>query len=193
MRPNYKVSVGVSNKHVHLSKEDLEVLFGEGYELTFKKALKQPGQFAAEEQVEVVGSKGSAKLRVLGPLRKHTQVEIAQTDARSLGISAPVRESGKLEGSACARIVGPKGEVNIDCGVIVAKRHVHLNPEQTKESGAVNGEIVKVAVGEGERKLIFDDVVLRTGAEHEGEFHIDTDEANAAGLANDQTVEIIFG
>ncbi|MCQ2560942.1 MAG: phosphate propanoyltransferase [Clostridia bacterium] len=192
MRPNYKVKLGISNKHIHLSQADLEALFGEGAELTFKKALVQPGQFAAEEQVEIVGAKGSAKVRVLGPVRKATQVELSMTDARTLGIKAPIRESGKLEGTPGLKVIGPKGEVELQEGVIVAKRHVHLSAAQAEEAQAVNGEIVKVVIGEGERKLVFDDVVCRCGDGHEAEMHIDTDEANAACAANDQIVEIIF-
>ncbi|MCQ2553874.1 MAG: propanediol utilization protein, partial [Clostridia bacterium] len=119
----YKVPVGISNKHIHLSQADLEVLFGEGAQLTLKKELKQPNQFAAEEQVQIVGPKGSATVRVLGPTRKETQVELSMTDTRSLGIKGvPVRQSGKLEGTPGLKIVGPKGEVELDHGVIVAQR-----------------------------------------------------------------------
>ena len=186
----YKVPIGVSNKHLHLAKAELEALFGAGYELTFKKELKQPGQFAAEEQVEVVGPKGSSKLRVLGPLRPETQVELAMTDARALGIKAPVRESGKLDGTPGCKLVGPKGEIEISKGCICALRHIHLSTEQAAEAGVKDKEFVSVKVG-GERGLVFDQVLIRSGSAHFREMHIDTDEANAAGLANDVEVEIL--
>ena len=186
----YKVPIGVSNKHLHLSQKDLEALFGAGYELTFKKALVQPGQFAAEEQVTVVGPKGQAKMRVLGPVRPETQVELAMTDARSLGISAPVRESGKLDGTPGCKLIGPVGEVEIEKGVIVALRHIHLNDEQAKEAGVVDKQFVSVKVG-GERGLVFDKVLIRSGAAHFKEMHLDTDKANAAGVGNNAEVEIL--
>ena len=186
----YKVPVGISNKHLHLSQEDLEKLFGAGYELTFKKALVQPGQFAAEEQVVVVGPKGETKLRVLGPVRAETQIELAATDARTLGFKAPVRESGKLDGTPGCKIIGPKGEIEISKGVMIALRHIHLTDEQAKEAGVADKQFVSVKVG-GERGLVFDNVLIRAGEKHFKEFHVDTDEANAAGLANDQEIEII--
>ena len=187
----YKVKVGISNKHLHLSQEHLEILFGKGAELTVKKELGQPGQFAAEETVEVIGPKRSlGQVRVLGPVRKETKVELALTDARGIGIKAPVRESGKLEGTPGCKLVGPCGEIELDHGVIAALRHVHLNPEQAKEAGVVDKEIVMVKV-EGERGLVFDNVLVRSGDAHEAELHFDTDEGNAAGLANDVICEII--
>ena len=187
----YKVKVGISNKHLHLSQEHLEILFGKGAELTVKKELGQPGQFAAEETVEVIGPKRSlGQVRVLGPVRKETQVELALTDARGIGIKAPVRESGKLEGTPGCKLVGPCGEIELDHGVIAALRHVHLNPEQAKEAGVEDKEIVMVKV-EGERGLVFDNVLVRSGEAHEAELHFDTDEGNAAGLANDVICEII--
>lgn len=187
----YKVKVGISNKHLHLSQEHLEILFGKGAELTVKKELGQPGQFAAEETVEIIGPKRSlGQVRVLGPVRKETQVELALTDARGIGIKAPVRESGKLEGTPGCKLVGPCGEIELDHGVIAALRHVHLNPEQAKEAGVVDKEIVMVKV-EGERGLVFDNVLVRSGEAHEAELHFDTDEGNAAGLANDVMCEII--
>ena len=158
----YQVPAGISNKHIHLSRKDMDVLFGEGSELTKKGDLKQPGQFAAEEQVVIEGPKGSAKLRVLGPFRKETQVELAMTDARTLGIKAPVRESGHLEGTPGCKLIGPCGEVELDHGVMVAQRHVHLNPEQAIEAGVKDKDIVCLKI-DGERGLIFDNVVVRTG------------------------------
>ncbi|MEG1584190.1 MAG: PduL/EutD family phosphate acyltransferase, partial [Anaerovorax sp.] len=132
----YKVEVGLSNKHLHLKTEDIEILFGKGHELTPTKPLKQPGQFACEEKVDIVGPKSTLKgIRVLGPARPETQIELAMTDARTIGISAPVRESGKLEGPPGCKLVGPKGEIELDHGVIVALRHIHLTPAQAVEAG----------------------------------------------------------
>ncbi len=187
----YQVPVGISNKHIHLSRKDMDVLFGEGSELTKKTDLKQPGQFAAQEQVVIEGPKGSAKLRVLGPFRKETQVELAMTDCRTLGLSAPIRQSGDLKGTPGIKITGPCGSVEIDHGVIVALRHIHLSAEQAKEAGVVDQQIVSVRVG-GERGLTFDQVVIRCGDAHTAEFHVDTDEGNAAKLANGDMVEIIL-
>lgn len=187
----YKVKIGLSNKHVHLSQEDLEKLFGPGYELTPSKPLVQPGQFAAEEKVDIVGPKKTLTgIRVLGPVRKETQVELALTDARTIGIKAPVRESGKLEGTPGCKLVGPCGEVELDHGVIAALRHVHLNDEQAKEAGVKDGDWVSIKI-EGERGLIFDHVLVRAGEKHEKEVHLDTDEGNAAGCGPDAVCEII--
>ena len=160
---SYKVNIGLSNKHVHLSQADLEKLFGEGYELTPSKPLVQPGQFAAEEKVDIVGPKKTlAGIRVLGPVRPETQVELALTDARTIGIKAPVRESGKLEGTPGCKLVGPCGEIEIDHGVIAALRHVHLNDDQAKEAGVKDGDWVSIKI-EGERGLVFDNVLVRAG------------------------------
>lgn len=187
----YKVPVGLSNKHLHLSAKDLEALFGAGYELHPTKDLKQPGQFAADEKVDIVGPKGTLKgIRVLGPVRPETQIELAMTDCRSIGVSAPVRESGKLDGTPGVKLVGPAGEVELEKGVIVALRHVHLSAEQAAEAGVVDKEMVSVRVG-GERGLVFDNVLIRSGAGHEREIHLDTDEGNAAGLKNGVEVEIL--
>jgi putative phosphotransacetylase len=187
----YKVGIGVSNKHLHLSKEHLAALFGEGYELTVKKALVQPGQFAAEEQVDIVGPKGTIPhLRVIGPTRPETQVELAVTDARGIGLAPPVVESGHLDGTPGVKLVGPKGEVDLERGAMVALRHIHLNPQQAEDAGLADHDVVTVATY-GTRPLIFEGVVIRAGTAHEREFHIDTDEANAAGLGNGEEVEII--
>ncbi len=188
----YKVPVGISNKHLHLSKKDLETLFGVGAQLTKKKDLKQPGQYAAEECVEIIGPKDSFKsVRVLGPERKETQVELSMTDCRALGIKAPLRQSGNLEGTPGVKLVGPAGEVALDHGAIVAQRHVHLNAAQAKEAGVTDQQMVSVRIP-GERDIVFGNVVCRCGSAHEAEFHIDTDEANAAGAVNDLAVEIII-
>ena len=186
-----KVLVETSARHVHLSQEHLEILFGKGHELTVKKMLSQPGQFACEEKVDIVGPKKTLKgIRVLGPARKETQVELAMTDARSIGITAPVRESGKLEGTPGCKIVGPCGEIEIDHGVIVALRHVHLNDEQAAEAGVKDGDMVSIRI-EGERGLVFDNVLVRAGSKHEREVHLDTDEGNAAGCKADTVCTII--
>lgn len=188
---SYKVPVGLSNRHLHISEKDLAILFGEGYQLTPYKELKQPGQYAAEEKVDVVGPKSTLKgVRILGPVRPETQVELAMTDARALGVDAPVKESGKLEGTPGIKLVGPKGETEIDYGAIVALRHVHLSPEQAKEAGVVDKQVVSIRFG-GERGLVFDNVLVRSGEGHNREIHLDTDEGNAAGLQNGDLGEII--
>lgn len=174
-----KVTIEGSGRHVHLSIEDLETLFGKGYQLTPKKWLSQPGQFASEERVKIEGPKGSfASVSVLGPVRPETQVEISFTDARTLGVTAPVRESGDIKGSAPIHIVGPKGEIDISEGVIVAKRHIHFTPEDAEKMGIKDKQIVKVKVG-GERALIFDEVVARVSPKYATFMHIDFDEVNA--------------
>lgn len=187
----YEVKIGLSNKHLHLQKEHIEILFGKGHELTPTKPLVQPGQFACEEKVDIVGPKNTLKgIRVLGPARPETQVEVAMTDARTLGIKAPVRESGKLEGTPGCKIVGPCGEVEIDHGVIVALRHVHLSPAQAEEAGVKDKDIVSIKI-EGERGLVFNNVLVRSGDAHEREVHLDTDEGNAAGCGSDAVCTII--
>ena len=187
----YEVKIGLSNKHLHLQKEHIEILFGKGHELTPTKPLVQPGQFACEEKVDIVGPKNTLKgIRVLGPARPETQVEVAMTDARTLGIKAPVRESGKLEGTPGCKIVGPCGEVEIDHGVIVSLRHVHLSPAQAEEAGVKDKDIVSIKI-EGERGLVFNNVLVRSGDAHEREVHLDTDEGNAAGCGPDAVCTII--
>lgn len=187
----YEVKIGLSNKHLHLQKEHIEILFGKGHELTPTKPLVQPGQFACEEKVDIVGPKNTLKgIRVLGPARPETQVEVAMTDARTLGIKAPVRESGKLEGTPGCKIVGPCGEVEIDHGVIVALRHVHLSPAQAEEAGVKDKDIVSIKI-EGERGLVFNNVLVRSGDAHEREVHLDTDEGNAAGCGPEAVCTII--
>jgi putative phosphotransacetylase len=187
----YKVGVGISNKHVHLNETDLATLFGAGHKLTVKKELSQPGQFAAEELVDVVGPKGTLKgIRVLGPTRKESQVELAMTDARVIGLSLPVRESGVLDGTPGVKLIGPEGEVDLAKGAIIALRHIHLSSSQAKEANVKDKDWVTVKTF-GSRPLIFEDVLIRSGAAHLSEMHIDTDEGNAAGLKNEDKVEII--
>lgn len=179
-----QVPIGISNKHVHVSKADLEALFGEGYELTPKKDLSQPGQYACEETVDVVGPKGTLKkVRILGPIRPETQVELAQTDARAIGISALLRESGKLEGSAGCKLVGPKGEVELDKGCIVAHLHIHFHTDEAEKMGIKDKQTLNVLV-RGQKDVVFCDVIARVGDKMKLDFHLDTDEANAALVKN---------
>lgn len=188
----FKVAVGISNKHVHVSEADLAALFGAGHKLTVKKDLSAPGQFAAEEQVDVVGPKGTLKaVRILGPCRKETQVELAQTDARGVGLALPVRESGKLDGSPGCKLIGPAGEVVLPKGAIIALRHIHLDPDDTEKAGLKDKDWVTVKTF-GTRPLIFEDVLIRVvEGMHVTEIHLDTDEGNAAGITNGDTVEVI--
>ncbi|MCD7797310.1 MAG: phosphate propanoyltransferase [Clostridiales bacterium] len=180
-----KVLVEISARHVHLSQADLETLFGEGYELTVKKELSQPGQYACNERVKVIGAKSEfLAVSILGPVRKETQVELSLTDARSIGVDAPVRESGVLDGSGSCKLVGPKGEVEISKGVIAAKRHIHATTADAEKMGLTNGEIVSVEIPTSNgRNLTFGDVVVRVSDTYALEMHIDTDESNAAGMA----------
>lgn len=181
------VIVEISARHLHLTQEHLDILFGAGYKLTPKKDLSQPGQFACEEKVEVVGPKSSMKLSILGPVRPATQVELSLTDARSLGIKAPIRESGDVASSGACKLVGPCGEVDLAEGVMVAKRHLHIIPEDAEKAGVVDKQIVKIAVKSDERSLVFDDVIARVSSKAATAVHLDTDEANAAGISG--TVE----
>ena len=179
-----QVLVEISARHVHLSQADLETLFGEGYELTVKKMLSQPGQYACEERVKVVGAKSEfPAVSILGPVRKETQVELSLTDARSIGVQAPVRESGDLEGSGSCKLVGPKGEIEIEKGVIAAKRHIHATTKDAEEMGIENGQIVVEIPTANGRNLTFGDVVVRVSDSYALAMHIDTDEANAAGMS----------
>ena len=175
------VLVETSAHHVHVTKEHLEVLFGEGYELTVKKMLSQPGQYAAEERVTVVGPKRElANVSILGPVRKATQVELSLTDARSIGVSAPVRESGDVAGSGACKLVGPKGEVELTEGVIAAKRHIHMTPADAESYGVKDSQVVSVKIDSNGRSLVFGDVVIRVSDKYALAMHIDTDECNAA-------------
>ena len=177
-----KVLVETSARHIHVSREALEVLFGQGYELTKKKDLSQPGQYACEEKLVVVGPKGTLKASILGPTRPATQVEISLTDARSIGVSAPIRESGDTKGSGACKLVNPEtgAEYELTEGVIAAKRHIHLTPEAAAEFGVADKEIVSVKIAsDSERTTIFGDVVVRVSEKFAPAMHIDTDEANA--------------
>ncbi len=182
---NKPVLIETSARHVHVSRRVLDILFGEGYELTVKKDLSQPGQFACEERVQVIGPKSSfPAVSILGPVRPETQVELSAGDARSIGVKAPIRESGDLEGSAGCRLVGPKGEVEIKDGVIIAKRHIHMTPEDAEKYGLEDKQVVSVKVDTAERSLIFGDVVVRVSPKYALAMHIDTDESNAAGCTS---------
>lgn len=175
------VLVETSARHIHVSQKDLETLFGKGYELTRKKDLSQPGQFACEERVQVVGSKGSfPAVSILGPVRPETQVELSASDARSIGINAPCRESGDIAASGGCRLIGPAGEVELTEGVIIAKRHIHATPEDAEKYNVKDKQIVSVKIESDGRSLTFDDVVVRVSPSYALAMHIDTDEANAA-------------
>lgn len=185
------VPVGVSARHIHLSAEHVAILFGEGSELTVAKPLSQPGQYAANETVAVIGPKGSfPKVRILGPVRKATQLEVSRTDAFSLGINPPVRESGNIKGSAGITIKGPAGEVTIEEGVIVAARHIHFHTSDAEKWGIADKQHLKVRF-QGERGVVFEQVIARVSPDFALDMHIDTDEANAAGIKNGDTAEII--
>ena len=175
-----EILVEMSARHIHLSREAVDVLFGEGYELTKKKDLSQPGQYACEEKLVVVGPKGTLKASILGPTRPATQVEISLTDARSIGVVAPIRESGDTKGSGACKLVNPDNgaEYELTEGVIAAKRHIHLTPESAAEMGVSDKEIVSVKI-ESERTAILGDVVVRVSEKFAPAMHIDTDEANA--------------
>lgn len=186
------VLVETSARHVHVDRKTLDILFGEGYELTHKKDLSQPGQFACEERIQVVGTKGSfPSVSILGPIRTNTQVELSAADARSIGIKAPVRESGDIAGSGACKLVGPKGEVEISEGVIIAKRHIHCTPEDAEKYGLSDKQVVSVKITSAERSLVFGDVVVRVSPKFALAMHIDTDESNAAGATPGLMGEII--
>ena len=183
------VPVGNSNRHIHLSQADLDQLFGAGYQLTPMKELSQPGQFACKETVTICGPKGAIeKVRVLGPVRKETQIEIVAGDCFKLGVKAPAKLSGDLAGTPGITVVGPKGSVQTAQGLIVAQRHIHMAPADAQAYGVQDGQIVKIRVG-GLRGGIYDNVAIRVTTSSKLECHLDTEEANAMGVAG--TVEIV--
>ncbi len=174
------VLIETSARHVHVTKETLETLFGKGYQLTKKKDLSQPGQFACTERVQVIGPKNSfPAVSILGPERSADQVEISASDARTLGITAPVRESGDVAGSGACKLVGPAGEVELKEGVIIAKRHIHMTPEDAEKYGLSDKQVVSVEIKSAERSLVFGDTVVRVSPNYALAMHIDTDESNA--------------
>lgn len=183
------VPVGISNRHIHLSKTNLDQLFGAGYQLTPMKELSQPGQFACKETVTICGPKGAIeKVRVLGPVRKETQIEIVAGDCFKLGVKAPAKLSGDLAGTPGITVVGPKGSVQTAQGLIVAQRHIHMAPADAQAYGVQDGQIVKIRVG-GLRGGLYDNVAIRVTTSSKLECHLDTEEANAMGVAG--TVEIV--
>ncbi len=187
-----EVLVEISARHVHVSEEHLEILFGKGYKLTPKKDLSQPGQYACEERVTVVGPKKElAGVSILGPCRKATQVEISLTDARAIGVKAPIRESGDVKDSGACKLVGPAGEVDLTEGVIVAKRHIHMTTADAEKYGITDSQIVSVKIPTEGRALIFGDVVARVSDSYALAMHLDTDEANAASIPGSCIGEIL--
>ena len=185
------VPIGVSNRHIHLDRADMDILFGQDSELTFKKELGQPGQYAAEETVTLHGPKGElGRVRVLGPLRNESQVEVSVTDGFALGVRPPIRESGKLKGTPGVTIAGPKGTIEKDTGTIAALRHVHLDPETAQRIGVKDKQMVKVEI-RGLRGGILHNVLIRVSEQFAPEMHIDVDEANAFGVKNGDRAYII--
>ena len=187
-----EIPVGISNRHIHLSQQDVETLFGAGYQLTPLKDLSQPGQYACKETLTLVGPSMRAieGVRVLGPVRKNSQVEISKTDSFQLKVNPPVRESGKTEGSAPVTIIGPKGVVSLKEGCIIANRHIHMSEEEGAAFGLKDGDYVTVEAN-GERRTTFYDVQVRVNKAFRLEMHIDTDDANAAGIGNGTKVKVI--
>ena len=187
-----KILIETSARHLHVTKEHLETLFGKGAELAEIKMLSQPGQFLSDKKVDIIGEKGTQKgVSVLGPVRPATQVELSATDARSIGIEAPVRESGDIQNSGKCKIAGPAGEVEIDTGVVVAKRHIHVSPDEAKELDVRDQQIVNVKIESDSRKTMYGDVVVRVNPNFSAAMHIDTDESNAAGCTPGMFGEII--
>lgn len=180
-----KFIVETSARHIHVKESDFKAMFGESATLTRKKDLSQPGQFACAERVTLTTEKGKMVFTILGPFRPDTQVELSLTDARSLGITAPIRESGDVAGSTGATLSGPSGSVDLKQGIIVAKRHIHCTPEDAKELNVENGEIVNVKIETDGRSLVFGDVVARVNPTYALAMHIDTDESNAAGISGE--------
>ena len=186
-----EVLVEISARHVHVTDEALEILFGKGHRLTPKKDLSQPGQFACEEKVTVVGPKSQLKASILGPTRPENQVELSLTDARSIGATAPIRESGDVKGSGACKLIGPAGEIELTEGVIAAKRHIHMTPADAEKYGIKDKQIVSVKIPTEGRSLVFGDVVARVSEKYRLAMHIDTDEANAACVPGSCTGEIL--
>lgn len=187
---NFRIPIGVSNRHVHVSRADLDRLYGKDYALTHKSELGQPGQFAANETVTLQGPKGTFEhVRILGPVRSQSQVEISKTDSFRLGVKAPITLSGHLQGTPGITLIGPRGTVDLPCGVIIAKRHIHMTPAQAAARHLKDGQIVDVETF-GERRGILGDVIIRVSDTAGLEMHIDVDEANACSLSNHDYVMI---
>lgn len=186
-----KFIVEISARHIHVTDEQLAALYGEGHKLTVKKELSQPGQFVCEEKLTIVGPRGELKASILGPTRKAGQVELSLTDARTLGVDAQIRESGDIEGTSGIKLVGPAGEIELENGVIAAKRHIHMTKADAEKYGVANGDIVNVKVETENRSLIFGDTVVRVRDDFALAMHIDTDEGNAAGIKGSALGEIV--
>lgn len=186
-----KFIIETSARHLHVTEQDLETLFGKGAKLHYKKELSQPGQYACEERVDVVGPKKSLNMSIIGPCRPVTQIEIAYTDARSIGLNVPCRESGDVKGSAGCKLIGPAGEITLTEGVIAAKRHIHVDPDFAARAGIVDKQTIKVKIESPDRTLVFDDVIARVSPDFRPAMHIDTDEANAAGCDGEVWGEIV--
>lgn len=185
------IPIAVSARHVHLSQEHVEFLFGSGYQLTHRSDLSQPGQFAAEETVIIAGPKGSIeRVRVLGPARELTQVEVSRTDAIKLGLNPPLRLSGHIEGSSPVTIIGPKGSLYLPEGLIIAQNHIHMTPEDAAHFNVEHGQLVRVKV-RGHRPITFENVAIRVSHRYKLEMHIDTDEGNAALISQRGEGEIL--
>lgn len=183
--------IALSNRHIHLCQEDIEILFGKDYELKKRNDLSQPGQYAAEEKVDLIGPKNTIKgVRVLGPTRAATQVEVSISDSFQLGVEPFIRNSGDIKGTAGITIQGPQGQVELEEGLIVAARHIHMHPSEAEEFGLKEGDIVEVRTS-GDRSLTFNNVLIRSGEGHKLEMHVDIEEGNAAGVKNGDPVEII--
>lgn len=186
-----QLPIALSNRHIHVSREDLDILFGKGYQLNKIKDLSQPGQYACDERVEIVGPKRNIKgVRILGPVRPKTQLELSISDAFTLGIDPIVRNSGDVKDTPGVKIVGPKGEIQLEEGAIVAARHIHMHTSDAEEFGVVDNEIVNIRIN-GARGLIFENVLVRVSDEFALEMHVDVEEGNASGVKNGEIVELI--
>ncbi|GAW29192.1 propanediol utilization phosphotransacetylase [Carboxydocella sp. ULO1] len=187
----WPVPVGISARHIHLTQRDLEELFGPGYQLTPAKPLSQPGQYAAQETLTLVGPKGVLEeVRILGPCRPYNQVELSGTDAYQLGLEPPIRDSGDLDGTPGIVLVGPRGSVDLPFGVIKAAPHLHLDPATARQHGLEDGDRLQI-LAEGEKEVVFNNVLVRVSRDYLPDFHLDTDEANAAGIRQGQQVLVI--
>lgn len=191
-RSKTPVPVGVSNRHIHFTKEDFKAVFGADAEASLLKDIKQPGQFACKERVTIEGPKGSiANVRMIGPYRPYTQVEVSLGDARALGLEPPIRDSGKLDNTPGVRIVGPKGSIEIKRGVILSRRHIHFSLKEAEAYRIKDGMVVRVRCGTGDRATVFEGVLCRASDKYALEFHLDVEEANAAALKNGDAAYIV--
>ena len=191
MKQNMKITVGISNRHAHLTQDQIEALFGKGYELTFYKNIKQPDEFVSNERIDVAGPRGILKgVRIMGPAREKAQIEMTLTNARDIGVEAQIRVSAQVAGTSGVRLIGPKGEYELAEGVIAAVRHLHMTPQEAEVLGLYEGQIVAIEAG-ADRAVIFKNVIVRIDELFSLELHLDTDEANAAGLKNGDEVRLV--